>query len=328
MKGLIAKNNPSEGKRCQPQITPSPWAESHTGPLGDISWKASRGLIRVDERRRFGARILLVENDTALRQSQYETLTAAEFNVVVASSRLEGLAILDQAPGIELIICAYSLGDKDLMGGIVLADKLQNMWTEPRPDRLPSVLLTGNPKKLEQELVAEEHGAYFNSKTPGRDIEILRKADLILLKRRRMEQQEVFLIEHLGRTPMTTYCMDTELISAIYAVHRTKRLPLCSALRERLTFDMLARHSNRWLSLKDLTDLLGRSEFHSRQNQRDWRFSPRSLKESLHLLRDDIEDCAKELRADFRANQLLLTKESGRYERLYKLNCETAWVHP
>jgi len=284
----------------------------------------------VDERRRFRARILLVENESATRQSLCKRLSEAGFNVTVAARRSEGLAILDQAPGIELIICAYSLGDKDRLGGIALADKLQNIWSDPRPDRLPSVLLTGHYDRLEQEIMAEEHGAYFTPRIEK--AEVLRKIDLILLKRRKIEHQQIFSIEHLGRTPTNTYCLETELISAIYTQHRSRRVPLQSALRERLTFDMLARHANgngnRWLSLKDLTDLLQKSEFHAKHNQREWRFSPRSLKESLHLLRNQIEDCTKELSADFRVDQLLLTKESGRYERLYKLNCEAGWLHP
>ena len=280
----------------------------------------------VDERRRFRARILLVDSDSDRRSSYHQLLTGTAFNVAVAASRAEGLATLDQAPGIELVVSTYSLGDKDPIGGIALADAVQRMWAEPRPDRIPSVLLTGSFEQLEQEIIAEEHGAYF---TPIRQQgDLLRKLDLLLLKRRQLEHQQVFSVEHLGRTPATTYCLETELITAIRVGHRTKSIPLQSALRERLTFDILARHSNHWLSLKDLTELLQKSVFHSRHNQRDWRFSPRSLKQSFHLLRDQIEAGAKELRADFRANQLLLTKESGRYERLYKLNCEVGWMHP
>lgn len=280
----------------------------------------------VDERRRFRARILLVENDATASEFYHKLLSEAGFNVAIAANRSKGLEILDRAPGIEVIVCAYSLGDKDDLGGIAFADKLQNMWADPRPDRLPSVLLTGSYNRLEQELVAEEHGAYF---TPARkDADILRKTDLLLLKRRRLEHQQIFTIEHLGRTPASTYCLENELISTVSVGHRTKRFPLQSALRERLALDMLARHTTRWLSLKDLTDLLQKSEFHSRHNQRDWLFSPRSLKQSLSLLRDQIEACTKELRADFRVDQLLLTKESGRYDRLYKLNCGVAWMHP
>jgi DNA-binding response OmpR family regulator len=283
-------------------------------------------MIFVDERRRFRARIALIENDIAARNAYLQTLTAAGFNVCGAGTRTDGLATLDQAPGVEVIVCSYNLGDHDAIGGLSLADSLQSMWADPRPDRLPSVLLMGSPERLEQELRADEHGAYFVPKTSI--VEIVRKIDLILLKRRQIEHQELFFIEHFGRLPGTTYCTEVELISAIYAGHRTRRISLRTALRERLAFDMLARHRHRWLSLEELADLLRKSDFHSRHDLRDWKFSPRSLKMSLHLLRNQIQECATNLRADFRANQLILTQESGHRASLYKLNCEASWMHP
>jgi DNA-binding response OmpR family regulator len=330
MRRSADKNNHSEGNICQSRRKASPTQEPAGLLIGSSDSTrvqvSAKELIRVDERRRFRARILLIESDAVARKFYTQFLGAAGFNITVASSRSEGLAILDQAPGTEIIISAYSLGEKDPRGGVTLADKVQDMWVDSRPDRPPSLLLTGSYEQLEQELMAEDHGAYFCP--VKQENEIVRAVDLLLLKRRKLENQEIFSIEHVGRAAATTYCTDAELIAAVYTRHRRKPRPLGCALRERLVFDMLAHHTNRWLSLKDISSLLQKSDFHARHDHRDWIFSPGSLKQSLQLLRQAINKTAIDLHADFRANQLLLMKESGRYDRLYQLNCAVGWMHP
>jgi DNA-binding response OmpR family regulator len=282
-------------------------------------------MLLIDEKRRFRARILLIEGDSLLRRTYTEELRRAGYNVQEAGTRQDGLAILDQAPGIELIICSYDLGEKAPHGSLALANSIQSLWSDSRPDRPPSILLIGALNRPEQEILAEEHGAYF---VQNRILEIFSKADMILMGRRRQEHQELFLIEHIGRLPGTTYCTPDELTAAVHMRHRTRTHALACALRERLVFDALAKKNTKWVSLEELKNFMGNSVLYSRHAGRDWQFSRRSLKVSLHLLRAAINTAATELHSDIRADQLLMTHLSGRYERLYQLNCGVGWRHP
>jgi two-component system, NtrC family, response regulator HydG len=89
-------------------------------------------------------RILLVEDDTAVRLVLIEILFDAGYEVDAAQSLKAGAAILDGGPRFDLVITDYRLPDGN---GMALVDKARRCST-------PTLIITGDDRDLDPEKYA------------------------------------------------------------------------------------------------------------------------------------------------------------------------------
>ncbi len=73
-----------------------------------------------------GERLLVVEDDNAVRQTAAETLEALGYHVVVASCAAEALALLERGPGFDLLFSDVVMPGG--MSGLQLAERARKAW--------------------------------------------------------------------------------------------------------------------------------------------------------------------------------------------------------
>jgi signal transduction histidine kinase/CheY-like chemotaxis protein len=94
-----------------------------------------------------GQRLLVVEDEPALRDALVESLTLLQYDVIETANGAEALALLEEGTAVDLIICDVIMPK---MGGIPFVQALQKQKSPP-----PVIFITGHPLDISSDSLQE-----------------------------------------------------------------------------------------------------------------------------------------------------------------------------